>query len=153
MISMKSIQHRLDLVTWYRGGDCPRCPGVMSLTRGMVIDWLEINYATGTTISFGCDYHPAGPGDWDIEGNTFNHTKALVTVKATFHRVFPMDRYWAGCMDCYRSDFSVHKQSHWWHIGHCWQGLSLTAIKGTASESVQYILFNAGKVGFCWSTW
>ena len=119
----------------------------------MVINCLEVYDTAWTTVSFWCYNHPTIPGNWDIQGNSFNHTKSLITVKSASDSISPVDRYRAGVVDGDRFGIGINKEPHGGHAGHGGKDLSFTTVEPRGFESVQNILLEDGQVVLCWFTW
>ena len=71
----------------------------------MIIQLLIIYYSAWLTITFGLNYHPAAPFQWDINGYLFNHPKSDVHLQTSLNSILPVKRNLSWVL--YSNRFSI----------------------------------------------
>ena len=82
--------------------------GVVSLAHSVLVEWLEVNNASRFARLLGADDHPVTPGHRYANWDRFNHPKADVLVKASYHIILPVDWNRYQGVEGNRQRFRIH---------------------------------------------
>ena len=152
VISVPAVQDRLDLVGWDGGDNVPGRLGVVSLSRSVFVQSSVVNNTARGAVMFGCDHHPAAPGDWSVDWNFLQNTKPDISVQTVLHSFLPVKRNLAGTVNSSGPSLLVNKDPERRRTVHQVKRLVLTDIEGAGLVSVQDVLAESGDILWNWST-
>ena len=152
VVAVPAVQDRLDLPCRDGGHDGPGGLSVVGLPRSMFVEAGVVHDTARIAVVFGCDDHPVAPGDWSVDRDFLQDTKAHISVQALLDSLLPVEGNLAGTVNCDRLGLLVNKDPEGRRAVHQVEGLVLTDIEGAGLVSVQDVLAESGNILWCGST-
>ncbi len=90
MIAIPGIEDCFLRVEWHSSGLVEGRLGVVRLSRGALVEGLEIYGPPEGTIFLWADYHLVAPRDCSADGHSLQHAQPDVPVKAGLHLFLPV---------------------------------------------------------------
>lgn len=89
---------------------------------------LEVDSASWISISLGADDHAMAPGDWFINWDRFNYSRAKISVKVSFNPFLSMNRHRYWCMMCDWIGSWINTKLQRW-AAHEWERFVLAGVE------------------------
>ena len=82
---------------------------MVGLSLTVSIDGLEVHHTPGATITLGCDEHPGAPLHKGVDRDTFEDTKAYITLQPCLDLGSPVCKHSSRSMNGDGSCLLIHK--------------------------------------------
>ena len=115
--------------------------GVMCFSRGMGIEWLQVNGTSWIAIILGADDHSMAPCHRFAHWRRFDHTKPDILVQAALNIIPPVEGDWYGGVAWHRLGLWVYHEFQKGALHHR-EGLMLARVKCARLVVVDQVLLH-----------